>query len=553
MKKIFSVIVAFGLFFVVATSGFADETTAKSQITAVTVYPDSALLTRVADLQLVAGTHKIIFSDIIPNLDENSLRVAVSDASAVKLFGAEVKKEQLEEVPAERVKEIKAQIQAVRQEMKQLENIKAVLAEDKKFLNSIKLFSEGQIPKDLVTRMPAASDLEATLKFLDAKLRDNFAQDMDAEIKLLDLSKRLDALNRELAEVSGGGAKLKRSIVVELEVLKPAKFNLSISYLVRGASWHPIYDARANFAKAEVELAAYGIIKQNTGEDWKDVELTLSTAKPAIGGRMPYVSPWFLRPLEPVMRKAKALREARDDVQYDAFYKEAKFQTASPAAGVDESVVVEEKGIAVTYKLPRRAAIKSDGTENKLPILSQVLKADFEYSAFPRAVANAYLGSRVKNAEGLQLLAGRVNVFLEGDFVGASSIDNLGPGEEFDLYLGIDENVKVKRELVEQKVDDVLIAGIASPTKRTTYKYKVTVENYKSRKIKVLFFEAMPVSENERIKVKINEVSLEPKEKDWKDRRGVWRWELELAPQAKQEITYAFTVEHPREMTVEGL
>jgi uncharacterized protein (TIGR02231 family) len=137
--------------------------------------------------------------------------------------------------------------------------------------------------------------------------------------------------------------------------------------------------------------------------------------------------------------------------------------------------------------------------------------------------------------------------------VGTSSIDNIGPGEEFDLYLGVDENVKVKREQIEKKVDDVLIAGIPASNRRTTFKYKTTIENYKKRKIKIIFFEAMPVSEDERIKVKVTSVSLEPKEKDWKDRKGIWRWELELEPKEKKEILYTFSIEHPRNMQVEGL
>ena len=153
----------------------------------------------------------------------------------------------------------------------------------------------------------------------------------------------------------------------------------------------------------------------------------------------------------------------------------------------------------------------------------------------------------------MQLLAGRVNIFLEGDFVGASSIDNIGPGEDFDLYLGVDENVKVKREQIEKMVNDVLIAGILSPNCTTTFKYKATIENYKNKNIKVIFFESMPVSDNERIKVRIGKPSLEPKEKNWKDRKGVWRWKLELEPKQKQEIFYAFSIEHSRDMRVEGL
>ena len=106
---------------------------------------------------------------------------------------------------------------------------------------------------------------------------------------------------------------------------------------------------------------------------------------------------------------------------------------------------------------------------------------------------------------------------------------------------------------VGEKVDDILFGGIPSPNKKTTYKYKITVENYKSKKINVNLFEAIPVSQNEKIRVNILNTSLAPKDKDWKDRKGIWRWEFELEPKAKQEIIYSYTVEHPRDMRVEGL
>ncbi|MDP3142861.1 MAG: DUF4139 domain-containing protein, partial [Candidatus Omnitrophota bacterium] len=428
---------------------------------------------------------------------------------------------------------------------------------EKNFLDSVRLFSGGQIPKELVTRMPVAKDLEETLKFLDVKLKDNYSQMLDCELRARDISNRLDVLRRELAQISGSGGKLKRSIIVELAIARPAKFDLLVSYLVRGASWQPIYDARANFEKAEVEMVSYGIVTQRTGEDWREVDTYLSTAKPAIGGRMPYVAPWFIRPVQPVVmqhgRTGGLMKSAAVMEQYAAYSTDSIGASAPRAEPEIQYAQAEEKGTAVTYKLARKASVKSDGSEHKLPVSTQNLKADFEYSTYPRLVLNAYLGSRVTNAQGLQLLAGRVNIFLDGDFVGTSSIDNVGPGEEFDLYLGVDENVKVKRDLVQKKVDDVLIAGIPSPNKKTTFQYKISLENYKGRKIKLILFEAMPVSENERIRVKIEQVSLEPKVKDWENRKGIWRWELELEPKAKQEILYTFIVEHPRDMRVEGL
>lgn len=531
---------------------FASEISADSRIAEVTIYPDSALINRAAGLKLGPGQHKVIFPDIIPDLDENSLRVSTQGMSEVRLLGAQVKREFLEEVPSERIQQLKDEIRKLGDEKKKLEDTKEILNKERQFLDSIRLYADVQIPKDLVTKMPQTQELEAMLKFLDTKLKENYSAYIECELKVRDIVEKTDVLKRQLAEISGPAKKLKRSIVVDLEVLKAGSIDLSISYLVNGASWQPIYDARADFEKSQVELVSYGIIKQATGEDWTDIEVSLSTAKPSIGGRMPYVSPWILRPYQPpINRRRGGMKAARaPQAQFEAF---DKVEELKEAAREPEYALPQEKGVAVVYKLLQKTNIKSDGSDHKLAISSQTLKADFEYSTYPRLGVYAYLGSRVVNAKDLQLLSGRVNIFLEGDFVGTSNIDNIAPNEEFDLYLGIDENVKVKREQIEKKVDETLIAGIPSPTKRITLKYKLTVENYKSKKIKVKLFEAIPVSEDDRIKVKMGQVSLEPKEKDWKDRKGIWLWEFELEPKAKQEIIYSYTVEHPREMQVEGL
>ncbi|MBU0568984.1 mucoidy inhibitor MuiA family protein [bacterium] len=533
----------------VAANLCASEIQTKSRIASVCVYPDSALLTRTAELHLNAGRYKIIFDDIIPEIDENSLRVSVSEGRAgVKLFGARLKREYLEEPASVKIKQLKSKIQELEDEVKVLRDDKELLSKEREFLESIRLFSRDQLPKDLITKMPAPQELGEIFNFLDTKFRENYSKVRDIDLRLRDLTNKIEVSNRELSRISGSAGKLKRSIVAEVMVLEPGDFFLSISYLVNGASWQPIYDARASLKKSEVELISYGIVTQSTGEEWQDVELSLSTAKPAIGGRMPYVSPWFLRPYHPPANKKTRIKDVLS--QSMAFDEgEEEFVAKSKTSEI-EYARPEEKGIAVVYKLSQETTIKSDGSEHKLPISSQALKARFEYSTYPRASAFAYLGSRVKNRKDLQLLAGRVNIFLEEDFVGRSDIDNIGPGEEFDLYLGVDESVKVKRQKIEEKVDNVLIAGIPSPNKKTTSKYKLTVENYKSRPIKVILFEAMPVPADERIKVKMKGIDFEPKEKDWKDRKGIWRWEMELEQGEKKEIFYTFIIEHPLKMIV---
>ncbi len=544
---------------------YAQDIKADSKISAVTIYSGDALIKRVAQLKIPDGENRVIFSDIIPEIDENSLRVSGEGSASVKILGASVKKEFLKEEPVDKVKEIQEEIQKLEDQIRRLDDAKRRLADEKSFLDSIRFFSKEQLPKDLATKMPAAKELSDMLLFLDSKLKDNYSQVIDSELNIREIRKQIELLRRQLSEISGPTQKMKRSVIVELEALKPGNFNMEISYRVNGAYWYPIYDARVNFAKQETELVSFAAVKQNTGEDWQDVEVTLSTARINVSGTLPDIETWFLRPFKP-----------RNQARYDrGRMKETDSISRSEMVGGEGSFALyasdaksvpmemekaqysyaqqEEKGISLVYKISRLASIKSGGEEYKLPVSSQALSSNFAYSAYPRISTFAYLGSKVINAKDLQLLGGRVNIFLDGDFVGASQIKNIAPNEEFDLYLGVDENVKVKRELLEKKVDETLIAGIPATTKKTIYRYKVTIENYKLKDINAKIFEAIPVSADDRIKVKIDKVSMDPTLKDYKDKKGIWVWEFTLKPQEKKEIFYNYIIEHPRDMEIEGL
>lgn len=562
MKKLFGVLT---FMFLAISQASAADVNAVSHISEVTVYSSSAFVTRSAKVELNAGDTKVIFSDIIPEIDENSIRVKGKGTAEVKILGAQMKREYTEDAPVARVEQLESEIQAIVDQNASAKNEKQVLGEEKQYLDSIRLFANQKIPEDLVTQMPPASELEATLVFLGTKLKANFARGQEIDIAVRETQKKLEVLRRELGEISGSGRKIKRSIVVEIEVVKAGSLKLDLSYMVHGASWNAVYDARADFEKSEVELVSYAVVRQNSGENWEDVDMVLSTAQVTSGGNMPEANSWFIRPYQPPVPQSRKMmygqrsKEALTETLGFADQSMPEAASLSLATVSNELETVntyaqaEAKGVSVAYKLSRKATVKTDGSDYKLPITSQNLKSNFEYSAYPRIAAMAYLKSLVTNAKDLQLLGGRVNVFFDGDFVGTSSFESIAPGQEFDLYMGADENVKVKRELLEKKSDDVFLGGIPSPTKKMIYKYKLTVENYKTKASRVNLFDAIPVSQDERIKVKVSGLSMEPKQKDWKDRKGIWRWELQLEPKGKQEIFYTCTVEFPRDMRVEGL
>ncbi|MEI8011739.1 MAG: mucoidy inhibitor MuiA family protein [Candidatus Omnitrophota bacterium] len=539
----------------------AASVAASSRVSSVMIYQQSARITRQASVPLKAGEQSIILEDILSEFDENSLTVAGQGEAKVRIYGASLKREYLQKTADPRVAEIQQKMVAIEDEAALLHNEVKVIDRKDKYLSSINLYAGNELPKQLVSQMPTREYLSGIYDFLSVSSVQIESRREELRLKERELLKGKEVLQRQLADLqSAPAAKVKRSIVVDVACDQPGEFVLEVSYLVGGASWRPVYDARTQYARSEITLALFGVISNGTGEDWDNVTLTLSTVDPTLGGRMPYVEPLLLNavsfsPNELVggMARKRATLSQYNSMALDAaptvMESEEKVRRDVSKA-VAQTANAAQKGISVVYTIARPVSIKSDGVEARFPVVSQDLKADFKYSIYPRAVTHAFLGSRVTNDKGLQLLAGEVSLFLEGDYIGKSTIDAVGPGEEFDLYLGIDENIKVKREQLSRKVDDVMLMGISSPNIEVKLERKLTVENNKAQKSRIILFEAMPVSQNDRIKVRINSVTVEPNDKDWKERKGVWRWEFELGPNEKKEIIYSLSVAYPREMNV---
>ena len=561
-------VVSFFCFFLVmpmATNGHTDEIAAESVIKQAVVYPSSARVTRVAKVSLKEGSQTVKFNGVQPGFDENSLSVSGKGTAVAKILGAGIKVTYLKESPDEKVRELEAKIQDLGDQASGLQAETNTLLEKKTFLDSIKLFTGGQLPKDLVTKVPSAEELKATLSFVETEFKAYGDATQALEIKKRDLAKEREKVQNELNEVRSTFSKEERILAVDLECDKAGDQELELSYSVPQASWYPLYDARVDFEKGKAIVSAFAVTRQTAGEDWKDAQLTLSTSQPSIGGRMPELSSWYVRPLQPrrALRQemyapaALAMRKAARDGEEKSFNDElVGGAVAAPAEKEIQTVYAQSlsSGASLVYKASRPVTIKSDGSETRVPLMSQTLNAAFEYAATPKLSSYAYLRSKVTNGPEDQLLAGRVNIFLDGAFVGASDIPKtIATGESFDLYLGVDEGVVVKRELLEEKTDDTLIGSIPSPTKKISYKYKLTVENYKPRAIKINLFDQIPVAQDDKIKVVKVEPSVKPDTDKYKDHEGVYLWTLTLQPKEKKEIILSYVVEYPRDMNVEGL
>jgi len=536
----------------------AETIAADSTVSAVTVFPDRAAVTRTAVVKLPAGSHAVAFGPLPAQVEPESVTAKGAGEAAVMLYGVRLVTEQLETAQDPRAKELEEDIRKLQRRQQQAQNTRQVLEQERTYLSSIQAASSEQIGKDLITTSPSAADTAALLAFLDGAFLKNFERDQDAAVELEEFARLLGKLQRELAELTQGRYTHQTKILVDLEAQDGGTLRLEVSYRLPGATWQPSYEARATTASNEVILALSGLVRQQTGEDWDDVRVTLSTAKPSIAGSMPELQPWFLRPWEPV----NALRAHRGLMMEQP----ASVPESSVVDRIDESRVgrgggadleaqlaqatVASQGPAVTFTLPRPESIPADWQPHKVPIGSTSFAAQLAYETTPRLLPHAFLRAKIVNATSTLYLPGPVSVFLDGAFVSTASMKQVAPNEEFDLYLGVDERVKIERRPLKERVEVSLLPGLRGKTKSTEYEFLTTVENFTGRRIGITAFDQVPVSEREEIVVESVKTAPGGVEKD-PEKPGVFRWVFELAPDQKQELRLSYRVRHPVEMQIQ--
>ena len=190
--------------------------------------------------------------------------------------------------------------------------------------------------------------------------------------------------------------------------------------------------------------------------------------------------------------------------------------------------------------------ILSDNRSYKAPVKTENFRAVLDYEATPKLSPYAFIHSKVVNDKDYAIMAGALRVFVNDNYIGQSSIGTVGRNESFDLYLGVDEEVKVKRtELTDKKKSAML--GLRA---RKDYAYKFELENYKTKNIKLTIIDQLPVSRNNDIKTGLSSSSIKPTEtKDL----GILKWTFALAPKEKKGLELEFFVEYPSDKTISGI
>lgn len=527
-----------------------DEKKVHSTISRVTVYTQGAQIFRSASYSVSKGVTEITIDGVSPMIDANSLQVKASGAvilldSKYSLFYPRPEEVPLEGLPLQVRKDIRAledSLRLVRYDIQTLQDEIDVLQATKNILqNNGAVRGQGKVNDSIPLLKETIEYYTQKMLEINKKLqvlhRDQYrkttiANGMDQ--RLTDLKNWQNNANLNDEEK---GPIHRITVTVKADVAASGK--LDVSYLVSGAGWIPMYDLRSEINNGKVNLHYKAMVYQNTGIDWEEVPLTISTNNPYHNKVKPELHPWYVDYnlyYQQGGGRGDQFKNVPGMVQKESM---ANAPQGYDALTADQFVEVVDHVISAEFKIDLPYSIKSDNEQHMVLVKNVDLAANYRYYAVPKYDAAAYLVAEITKLDELQLVPAKANIFFDGSYMGETYLDPGNMDDTLQLSLGKDPNIIIKRTLLKQECKDKIIG-----TKiERTYAYLIDVKNLKSSSIELVIQDQIPVTQNAEIEIIANEISkgeLDPI-------TGVIEWKVDLKAAASKQLKFSYTVKHEKD------
>eukprot|EP00029_Vermamoeba_vermiformis_P006675 TRINITY_DN2693_c0_g1_i1.p1 TRINITY_DN2693_c0_g1~~TRINITY_DN2693_c0_g1_i1.p1 ORF type:complete len:593 (+),score=167.72 TRINITY_DN2693_c0_g1_i1:38-1780(+) len=522
-------------------------------IESVTVYNDRAeVKRRVQFTSESAGVNDIVVNGLSRLVEANSVRVSgatkaltILEVSQYTMFELQKQNERvLESALADKRKKMKELDRALREvdvEVNQAEKQKAILD----YYSNESKKAKGKLDLEEVGKMLTFIRVEtARLEHLNVSLKE---KKKDLQLQYATLKNEIEY--RQIEDDTNGRQ------ATRISVYAPAagEYAFSFTYMIMNASWAPSYDVRVETKNESVQLVYYGSVRNTTGEDWKDVKLFLSTASPSTSAAPPplrtlrvrFPVPKYVYESSPrLYLQSAGLADFDMGVEKKKMKEERRDRSATlsrkPMAVL--TAQAESSNTSQTYGILRSCTVDSDNKPHKVTISSIELTASFVYTTIPKLAPTAYLKAHTTNSSNFQLLTGPMNVFSDNFFIASTELKATSPGGEFDVFLGVDPGVKVEFKPVKVKEGK---AGMIKKSKTENTSHRIVITNNKGHQIEISVFEQVPLSEDDKVKVKIIKPDVKESTEAVLNEFNNLKWHFKLDPQAKKKIELEYQIDFP--------
>ena len=559
-------------------------TVLSGKISEVTVYQGTALISRVVEIPATAAAlMEVVVSGLPSATDPNSVY-------ADQAQGVEIRSVAFRTKTPDEAAQAQSEVAKLEQAIKALRKATAIAR------NEIAL---RRIRQDFLKRLGAnfvapSAEREMTHGVLQAdelqkltKLHFDEYEKASQEIMKLDLEIEENSAQLEVLEsrrkTLADGPPVAFEAVVYLQKTAAGPASLKLNYLVKDCGWDPSYNFRGDTAKGEVGMEFNAIVHQVSGEDWSAVKLALSTASPSVGAYNPQLSPLFVRVQtgaaqeqsqtaaqskysQALTHRQEALARQFRGNSIDEMLR-ANFAANESAASMQLMELTERIGNlraleggkaeqgSVVYAIERPVSLQSRRDAQMVPVLAGRMKSKFYHVAAPVLTSSVFREASLGNNTGRDLLGGKVNVFLDGEFTGRTDIPTIASGQGFAISFGVDSQLRARRSLADRA--EIVQGG----NRQFSFTYEIVVDNFKQAPVRLILRDRTPnTGDIDTLRVALGETS-HPLSQDADYQRfdkpkGLLMWDVEIKPGAGPAATtlrYAYSVEYDKSLTLQDV
>jgi uncharacterized protein (TIGR02231 family) len=577
MKRILVTILS-GLIFFTAQA-VETEKPLKSKPEKVTVYLQGAQVFRSGTVSVPQGQSVIVFEGLENAIDAQSIQASSGGNCMVTETQYILHYPELQTLKVNgNVKFVKTlrllndSLTLLDYEIESISDQREVLNTEKNVLLNHHLY-KGDSKKDSLELLKnGLAFLREKLNNINSELLKLKKEEARLQLKINAINERKEQIeseqsNKEIA--SDEENKPDYRIVVTVLAEAPATILIGINYFVPNAGWAPMYDLRTENVDKPLQLTYKATVFQNTGADWKDVKLTLSTANPKQSFDIPDLNPYFVdlyRNAAP-KKQASAVTGALNSNFGLGYSNNVTINNSTTLSapnnwgtvnGATSSIVVpgqdlvisqqeafeyvtmDENMVQAEFEIKLAYSIPSDNKNHYVSILNKELKTNYVHKTIPKLDLKAYLTARITNYEELNLLPGKANVYFGGTFVGKTFLQTGDTGDTLELSLGQDKNVTVKR----CKIKDRSKEKILDNDKHYDVAYEIIVKNGNAKSIDMEVIDQVPLSKNDQITVA--DINANGAKHD--EATGELRWRNSIKSKEHKRHAFSFTVKAPKDM-----
>lgn len=510
----------------------------QAKIESARVYNNGAELTHKSSAEIPSGSSEIVITNVANYLNENTLQLRVP--KHVTVMSVQYTNAYIEEYDNNQdsplVKPIKDEIDQKTKSLKQLRN--KIKTEEK----SIELLDENQEINE--SKNFSVEELAKLLNFYKTnrtQLSDS-VDEMKAQEKIL--QQELDVLKGKLTFNNTSAEKIAQGKVIAYVMSERAgNIPVEISYLTTQAAWQPGYEIRIDKINEPIQMLYKAQVRQNTGFDWKNVKLSLTSGQANQNTIAPELNTWFVDYYSDDVQvneiiinsyRSEPMAAAASKTVQEDFNDETTSGRLTDYSTISDYTQVNESQLNVTFDIDIPYTILSNSKQHSVSLTDVNIPATYTYLSIPKLDNNVYLVAKIKDYNQYNMLAGEANVVFDGMYVGKTYLNPSSHKDELQLSLGKDPNISVDRKVVTDKSGTKML----SSKKEQNFTYEFTVRNNKKEPIELIIEDQIPVSKNKDIEITLTD----KKGATHNEETGKLSWEIKLKPNTSEKIRFGYQV-----------